>query len=73
MHALILDRSHAVLLDGARLPDVPADGPRPMKTLAAAFAARGLTLPAPAGSRVRADGHGRDFAFVIERTPAHPA
>lgn len=70
MLALILDRTHAVLLDGGQLPDVPADGPRPMKTVEAAFAARGLALPAPAGSRARSDGHGRDFAFVIDRASA---
>lgn len=66
MLALILDRTHAVLLDHDGLPDVPIAGPRPMHTVEAAFAARGLALPAPAGSRPRADG-GRDFAFVIER------
>lgn len=69
MLALVLDRSHAVLLDAGRLPDIPEAGARPMRALEAAFAARGLPLPAPAGSRARADG-GRDFAFVIERVPA---
>ena len=67
MLAMILDRTHAVLLDGGRLPDVPADGPRPMQTMSAAFAARGLTLWWPAGSRARADGRGRDFVFVMDR------
>ena len=69
MLALILDRTHSVLLDGDRLPDVPLAGPRPMHTVETVFAARGLTLPAPAGSRARADG-GRDFAFVIDRVDA---
>ncbi len=70
MLALILDRTHAVLLEGDRLPDVAADGDRPMRALEAAFAARGLKLPSPAGSRARADGQGRDFAFIIDATPA---
>ena len=69
MLALILDRTHSVLLDGAKLPDVPVAGPRPMHTVETAFAARGLILPAPAGSRARSDG-GRDFAFVIDRVDA---
>ena len=66
MLVLILDRAHAVLLDGDRLPDVPAAGPRSMHTVEAAFATRGLALPSPAGSRPRTDG-GRDFAFLIDR------
>lgn len=67
MLALVLDRTHAVLLENGRLPDVPHAGGRPVQTVEAAFAARGLALPAPAGSRARADG-GRDFAFVVERS-----
>ncbi|CAN5923714.1 hypothetical protein BH11MYX3_BH11MYX3_00160 [soil metagenome] len=70
MQTLILDRTHSVLLEYDRLPDVAFDGDRPMRTLEAAFAARGLTLPAPAGSRTRADGKGRDFAFVLDRSTA---
>lgn len=69
MLALILDRTHAVLLDGDHLPDVPVSGPQAMHTVEQAFAARGLVLPSPAGSRARADG-GRDFAFVIDRVDA---
>ena len=69
MLALILDRTHRVLLDDGRLPDVPVAGPRPMHTVETVFGARGLTLPAPAGSRARSDG-GRDFAFVIDRVEA---
>lgn len=71
MLALVLDRTHAVLLDAdGRPPRCPHDGgPRPLRTLAAWFAARGLTLPAPAGSRPSADG-GRDLVFVVDRTPA---
>jgi uncharacterized protein YhfF len=72
MLALILDRTHAVLLDGDRLPDVPLEGPRPLRELEAALARRGIALPAPAGSRARADGAGRDFAFVTDRVPAPP-
>ncbi|MBL0215207.1 MAG: ASCH domain-containing protein [Myxococcales bacterium] len=69
MLVLILDPTHAVLLDGDRLPDVPLTGGRPMHTVETAFATRGLALPAPAGSRARADG-GRDFAFLIDRVDA---
>ena len=71
MLVLILDRSHAVLLDGVGLPSVPAAGPRSMHTIETSFAARGLALPSPAGSRPSADG-GRDFAFVIDRVDAPP-
>lgn len=71
MQVLVLDRSHAVLVEGDRLPEIPLAGARPMHAVTAAFAARGLALPAPAGSRARADG-GRDFAFVIERVDAPP-
>jgi uncharacterized protein YhfF len=61
---------HSVLVEGARLLDVPLDGTRPMLSLASAVGARGLALPAPAGSRARPDGAGRDFAFVIDRVDA---
>jgi uncharacterized protein YhfF len=57
-------------MDGDHLPHVPPNGSRPLKTVSNAFAARGLTLPSPAGSRARLDGRGRDFTFVIERIPA---
>jgi len=40
-----------------------------MRAMEAAFAARGLDLPSPSGSRARADG-GRDFAFLIDRIAA---
>jgi uncharacterized protein YhfF len=69
MLALILDRTHAVLVAGDRLPDVAVDGPRPLRTLEASLEARGIALPSPAGSRARSDG-GRDFAFVVERFDA---
>ncbi len=71
MLVLVLDRSHAVLVEDDRIPDVPLGDARPMAAVEAAFAAGGFTLPAPAGSRARADG-GRDFAFVIERVEAPP-
>ena len=70
MLALILDRMHSVLMEGDRLPDVPLDGTRPLQTLSSAFAARGVTLSFPAGSRARLDERGRDFAFVTERFAA---
>lgn len=72
MRALVLDRTHAVLCDGDALPSVAVDGPRPLLTLSAALAARGVTLPSPAGSRARPDG-GRDFAFVVDRSATAPA
>ena len=70
MLALLFDRSHAVLLDHGRVPDLRLDGTRPMVCVESWFAKRGLALPAPAGSRARADGNGRDFAFVIEHVEA---
>src|SRR5262245_26276920 len=70
MLALVLDRTHSVLMDGERLPFVPMIGSRPLQTISNAFAARGLPLPSPAGSRARLDGRGRDFTFVVERVPA---
>jgi uncharacterized protein YhfF len=69
MFVLILDRAHAVLLDADRLPDVPLAGERPMHAVETAFARRGLALPSPCGSRVRAEG-GRDFVFLIDRVAA---
>ena len=70
MLALVLDRTHAVLLDEGRLPRCAHNGgARPLRVLAAWCAARGLTLPSPAGSRAAADG-GRDFVFIVERTAA---
>ena len=71
MLALVLDRTHAVLLDGGQVPTCALDGAaRPLRPVAAHFAARGLTLPSPAGSRARADGLGRDFVFVMARGEA---
>jgi uncharacterized protein YhfF len=70
VHVLILDRTHSVLVDGDHLPHVPLTGSRPLETVTNAFAARGVSLPSPAGSRARADGRGRDFTFVTERFPA---
>ncbi len=70
MLALVLDRTHSVLVDGGRLLDVPLDGTRPMKNISAALAARGIDVRAPAGSRARPDGAGRDFAFVVDRIAA---
>lgn len=71
MLALILDRSHAVLVEDDRLPTTPFDGSRPLRAVHAALAARGLPLPSPVGSRPSADG-GRDFAFLLDRV-APPA
>jgi uncharacterized protein YhfF len=68
--ALVLDRCHAVLLHDGGVPHVPLAGARPLACVEAWFAERGIALPAPAGSRARADGEGRDFAFVIDRVDA---
>jgi uncharacterized protein YhfF len=70
MLVLVLDRTHSVLMDGDQLPHVPLSDERPLQTVSKAFAARGLPLPFPAGSRARDDGRGRDFTFVIERSAA---
>jgi uncharacterized protein YhfF len=71
MLALILDRTHSCLLDGGRVPDVAFDGGgRPLRAVEAHLAAQGVTLPAPAGSRARGDGRGRDFVFVTDRFAA---
>ncbi|HVV82366.1 MAG TPA: ASCH domain-containing protein [Kofleriaceae bacterium] len=70
MLAMVLDRTHAVLLDGDRLPRIDDDGRgRPLLAVESWFAARGVTLPAPAGSRPAADG-GRDLVFVTARLDA---
>jgi len=69
MRVLILDRTHRVLCDGDRIPEVSIDDVRPLRMVHAAFASRGLALPAPAGSRAGQNG-GRDFAFVIDAVPA---
>jgi len=69
MRVLILDRTHAVLCDGDRIPELSVDDVRPLRMVHAAFASRGLELPAPAGSRAGQNG-GRDFAFVIDHVPA---
>lgn len=70
MRALILDRTHAVLVDErGHLPEVRGTSARPLRDLEAGLAARGVpALPAPCGSRPTADG--RDFAFVVERFAA---
>ncbi|MEO8700556.1 MAG: ASCH domain-containing protein [Kofleriaceae bacterium] len=70
MLALVLDRTHSVLVDGDRLPDVPLAGSRPLLEVAGALGARGLATASPSGSRARGDGRGRDFAFVIDRVDA---
>src|SRR5689334_15307723 len=72
MLALILDRTHAVLLDRGRLPRVPHDGSaRPLRPIEALLAGLGLGRPAPAGSRPAADGAGgRDFVFIVDRVAA---
>jgi uncharacterized protein YhfF len=73
MLALILDRTHAVLLEGDGLPTFLPDGTaRALRPIIVHFAARGVALSSPAGSRARADGAGRDFVFVIDRVPAPP-
>jgi uncharacterized protein YhfF len=69
MRVLILDRSHAVLLENGRLPEVPWDGAPPLRSVQNALAARGVTLPSPAGSLANPQG-GRDFAFLIDRCEA---
>ena len=62
MLVLLLDRTHS-----CHLADVPPTDPRrPLRAVDAWFAARGVTLPPPAGSRARDDG-GRDFVFVMDR------
>jgi uncharacterized protein YhfF len=72
MQVLVLDRTHAVLQEGGRTPRVEHDGgPRPLRAVAARFAALGVALPAAAGSRPAADG-GRDLVFVIDRVDAPP-
>src|SRR5262245_47915254 len=70
MLALVLDRTHRVLCNGTALPEI-APAERPMLACTRHFAARGLALPPPIGSRARADG-GRDFAFLVDGT-ATPA
>jgi uncharacterized protein YhfF len=69
MRVLILDRTHRVLCDGDRIPELSVDDTRPLRMVHASFASRGLELPAPAGSRAGQNG-GRDFAFVIDHVPA---
>lgn len=69
MRVLILDRTHRVLCDGDRIMELSVDDQRPLRMVQAALAARGLVLPAPAGSRAGQDG-GRDFAFVIDHVVA---
>ena len=63
--ALIFDRAHAVLVERDRVPSIRGASARPLVDVEAAFAARGLALPSPSGSRACADG--RDFAFLIDR------
>ncbi len=70
MLALILDRTHACLLDQGRIPDVALDGGRALPAVEAHLAALGITVPAAAGSRPRGDGRGRDFVFVTDRFAA---
>jgi uncharacterized protein YhfF len=69
MRVLILDRTHRVLCDGDRIPELSVDDVRPLRMVHAAFLSRGLALSAPAGSRAGQNG-GRDFAFVIDHVPA---
>lgn len=71
MHALVLDRTHNVLVTDRGLPDIQVDGPRLIGAVEAHFGRLGITLPAAAGSRPSTDG-GRDFAFVIDRVDAPP-
>jgi uncharacterized protein YhfF len=59
-----------VLLERAGLPQHSEVAERPLLALKTALAARGVTLPAPAGSRPCGDG--RDFLFIVERSPAPP-
>lgn len=72
MRVLVLDRTHAVLVDAqGALPEVAAAGDRALPPVGAHFARLGLTLPPPVGSRPAADG-GRDLVFVLDRVPAPP-
>src|SRR5687768_14940190 len=65
MLALVLDRTHGCLLQEGRLPDIPHDpAGRPLLAVNAHFAAAGIELPHPSGSRARQAG-GRDFVFVV--------
>jgi uncharacterized protein YhfF len=66
VRALLLDRTHHVLVTDRGLPEVAVDGPRLITAIEAHFARLGITLPHAAGSRHSADG-GRDFAFVLDR------
>lgn len=70
MLALVLDRSHAVLLDGDHVIDVAASTARPLVDVQTSLALRGVTVRSPAGSRAHADGAGRDFVFIVERFAA---
>ena len=70
MLALILDRTHACLLDQGRVPEVALDGGRALPAVEAHLAALGVKVPSPAGSRARGDGRGRDFVFVTDRFAA---
>lgn len=72
MRALLLDRTHHVLVTERGLPEIPLDGPRLINAVDAHFARLGITLPYAAGSRPSPDG-GRDFAFVIDRVAAPPS
>lgn len=67
MRVLVLDRTHHVLLVDATLPDVALTGARPLVDVETHFAARGLKLPMPVGSRAIAPAPARDFAFVVQR------
>lgn len=69
MRALVLDRTHHVLVNDRGIPEIALDGPRVIKAVDDHFRRMGITLPYAAGSRPSAEG-GRDFAFVIDRIPA---
>ncbi len=69
MRALLLDRTHHVLVTDRGIPEIAVESPRFIKTVEAHFAGLGITLPYAAGSRPSTNG-GRDFAFVIDRVPA---
>jgi uncharacterized protein YhfF len=71
MRVLVVDRTHACLLEDGRVPVVTLGAAaRPLVAVKERFARVGITLPSPAGSRVAPGGLGRDFVFVMDRFEA---
>jgi len=67
MLALILDRTHHVLLRDGKLPEFSPRSARPLQDVEHALAEHGIKLPYPAGSRALSPTPARDFAFVVDR------